>query len=373
MPGWTGGNVMGEKTGKIRFRPDRNRWELDIHLDGQRIKRLFPSKSLAMEKLSELRRMKGLVESDLDLPFKLPKKQSQVAFNTLVSKFLTIRESSHTKQTFARELSIVTNHLAPFFRDILVSDIRIEHIDRYKTERLSDKISPATVRKELNVLSAIMTMAVKYRYLEHNILRDADRIRIPDRDPIFLNPEQAHSFLSCCSQDFLPLAMTYLYCGLRRDEAFNLTWDDVNFEQNELTIRAATSKTKRARTIPIHPELKTELMKQKLRIGESKFVFPGQYGKKRITCQHAFQKAKAKAKLSKRLRLHDLRHTWASNCLMSGIDPMTVKEWGGWSSIKLLDIYGHPDRRRDGEKINRLNYFGPQNVPKNESGVISHA
>lgn len=364
---------MGEKTGKIRFRPDRNRWEIDIHLDGQRIKRLFPTKSLAMEKLLELRKMKGLVDSDLNLPFNIPKKQSQIAFNSLVSRFLTIRESSHTRQTFARELSIVTNHLAPFFKDILISDIRLEHIDRFKTNRLSAGIAPVTVRKELNILSAILSMAVKYRYVDHNVMRDADRIRVPDRDPFFLTPEQVQSFFESCSVDFLPLAMTYLYCGLRRDEAFNLVWEDVNFEQNELTVRAATAKSKKQRVIPIHPVLKSELIKQKLRNGESRYVFPGKYGKRRVTCQNAFRITRTKAKLNKRLRLHDLRHTWASNCLMSGIDPMTVKEWGGWSSIKLLDVYGHPDRRRDGEKINRLDYFSPQNVPKKAEGAISRA
>lgn len=364
---------MGERTGKIRFRQDRNKWEIDIHLDGIRIKRLLPTKSAATAKLAELRRVKGVVESNLNLPFNIPKKQHLISFNQMLGKYLTFHEKTRTKKTFARELSIVTCHLGPYFKDAELSQITLEHIDRYKSQRLEDGIAPATLRKELFVLSAILSMAVKYGYLEHNIMRDADRVRIPDRDPLFLTPDQVRKFLNSSSEEFRPLAMVYLYCGLRRDEAFDITWDDVDFKSGILTIRAATAKSKRTRTIPIHPELREELLMQKNRHPETQYVFPGMYGKRRVTCQKAFRIAISRAGLNSKLRLHDLRHTWASNCIASGIDPITVKEWGGWSSIKLLDIYGHPDRRKDREKIERLDYFGPQNVPKNNEDASKGA
>jgi len=42
---------------------------------------------------------------------------------------------------------------------------------------------------------------------------------------------------------------------------------------------------------------------------------------------------------------HDMRHTWASHLLHASVDPKLIQEWAGWHSIKMLDRYGHLDRK----------------------------
>jgi integrase len=53
-------------------------------------------------------------------------------------------------------------------------------------------------------------------------------------------------------------------------------------------------------------------------------------------------------------RAHDLRHTWASRLVMSGVDLVTLQQLGGWKSITMVQRYAHlsPGHRR--AAINRL-------------------
>ena len=104
----------------------------------------------------------------------------------------------------------------------------------------------------------------------------------------------------------------------------------------------------------MNTKLRDVLLEQKKKTGHFEWVFPGMYVPQRVTCQKAFREARRKAGIDSSFRMHDLRHTWASHLLHAGVDPKLIQEWGGWHSIKMLDRYGHPDRRNQMEKIDRI-------------------
>jgi hypothetical protein len=59
----------------------------------------------------------------------------------------------------------------------------------------------------------------------------------------------------------------------------------------------------------------------------------------------------------KRPTAHDFRHSWASWMSEKGVDPYTIMEIGGWSSMKVLERYLHRNRakrqgRRDDRRFN---------------------
>jgi len=51
----------------------------------------------------------------------------------------------------------------------------------------------------------------------------------------------------------------------------------------------------------------------------------------------AWRRAKKKARID--IRFHDLRHTWATRCIESGMPPAHVQYLGGWSSPKMMQRY----------------------------------
>ena len=81
---------------------------------------------------------------------------------------------------------------------------------------------------------------------------------------------------------------------------------------------------------------------------KSKYVFTDPHGKKLVNLYHAHRQAITKAGI-KYIRIHDLRHTFASLLIQEGFDIATVSKLLGHKSVKItMEIYYHvhPDHAR---------------------------
>lgn len=142
----------------------------------------------------------------------------------------------------------------------------------------------------------------------------------------------------------LPIYFRLLYStGMRRQEALNLTWNDINFKKGLITI--TNSKNHVSRVIPISQSMKENLMGFFNSIcGEREHLFIKDEGSKRGGyLEEWWPRALKDAKIERRIdcngpRIHDLRHTFAVHTLQkmseNGIDIYT--------SLPLLSKYlGH--------------------------------
>jgi integrase len=139
----------------------------------------------------------------------------------------------------------------------------------------------------------------------------------------------------------LPVLITLLLnTGARPKEAFSLTWDNINFEERRLTLKAAFTKTGQTRHIPINDKLLT-CLKAWEKESDNTYLFPGlDPTKPRVTVQKSWKRIKRDAKLEN-FRLYDCRHTFASKLVMRGIDLYTVSELLGHSTVEMTKIYAH--------------------------------
>ena len=156
--------------------------------------------------------------------------------------------------------------------------------------------------------------------------------------------------------------------GMRRGEALALRWSDVDLERREIKIHRAlvpvdggraftTPKTKAGRrTIIIDADCVAALRTHRARQAKEKLALGAGYqdgdlitaredggsvGPNRITEQ--FTRLAARAML-RHIRLHDLRHTYATLALEAGIHPRVVQEQLGHSHVSVtLGIYSHVD------------------------------
>ncbi len=144
--------------------------------------------------------------------------------------------------------------------------------------------------------------------------------------------------LSGCSDDFRPFIETALHTGMRRSELFNLRWDDVNLRNRLIHVR--DSKSGKPREIPIDDTLAATLRVLPSRFGKG-YVFPSPAtGGRLTTVQRQFRNAVKTAEIEN-VRLHDLRHTFASHLVMNGVDIETVAELLGHASIVMTQRYAH--------------------------------
>ena len=168
----------------------------------------------------------------------------------------------------------------------------------------------------------------------------------------FLEVEEIRALLNASPDYFRPILIMALNTGMRRGEIFNLKWDDIDFKRGLIMVR--DSKNNEAREIPMNRILHDTLKAHK-KNPNSELVFCHSDGRKLINLRDILRKSLRKAKIEKQIRFHDLRHTFASQLVMSGADLIVVKELLGHKTLNMTARYAHLSPRY---KVGMLDILG---------------
>jgi integrase len=134
---------------------------------------------------------------------------------------------------------------------------------------------------------------------------------------------------------FFPLL---LFTGLRKGELLALTWNRVDFDQRTLTIEKRKNKKPLVQAlVGDAPQILAHLPSR----GVSEFVFPGdREGQPLVNPDDAWQRIRERAGLPD-LRIHDLRHSFASFLINANVPISVVSKALGHSSIVMSQRYVH--------------------------------
>ncbi|MFH1007853.1 MAG: site-specific integrase [Candidatus Latescibacterota bacterium] len=174
--------------------------------------------------------------------------------------------------------------------------------------------------------------------------------------PRWLDKEETGRLLEECPSHIYALVATALNTGLRRAELFHLEWSDVDFTSESITVRNKAewhTKNYESRTIPMNSFLYGVLRKHPRRIN-STFVFSNPEGKPWDNVRQSLSNAAERAGIG-HLGLHALRHTFASQLVMAGVDLRTVQKWMGHKNIKTTMRYAHLAPSHERAAIEMLN------------------
>ncbi|MBK8270600.1 MAG: site-specific integrase [Planctomycetes bacterium] len=157
----------------------------------------------------------------------------------------------------------------------LLEDVTAEMINRFISTRLQeDKWSPKTANAVREILHRLFNFAIRHHGFRSrdrrypNPAAAVERIREPAPEIRFLTLQQVDQQLAILRDRPLmhALVATYIYAGLRREEAVWLTREDVDLEHRMIRVRAKTvdgknwqPKTRRNRAVPISETLMTIL------------------------------------------------------------------------------------------------------------------
>ena len=194
-------------------------------------------------------------------------------------------------------------------------DVENFRLKRLRTPTKFDKQrSIATVNRELEILRRIFNVAVREGWMFKNPFNMGDSL-ISKADEKqrqrILSFEEEERMLAACDgrrKHLRAIIIFQIDMGTRRNEAFTLTWADVDFKAREVTVQEINSKTTKARTIGMTErvaEVLRELHEQSDQIPNSSV-----FGVK-DSVKKAFVSARKEAGLDD-VRLHDLRHTFCS-------------------------------------------------------------
>ena len=87
---------------------------------------------------------------------------------------------ARTVEEYERSLR---RHVIPALGRMRLRDIGVEHVERLSDQLLGKQLSPDTVRRALNVLGYVLDLARRWRYVEWNVTRDAEKPKPRRRKP----------------------------------------------------------------------------------------------------------------------------------------------------------------------------------------------
>ena len=140
--------------------------------------------------------------------------------------------------------------------------------------------------------------------------------------------------------------LTIVYsAGLRSGELINLTLTDI--DSKRMLIRIKQGKGKKDRMTLLSTNALDLLRKYYKVYTPKKWLFEGLNGKpySAVSLRQVFKRSLIKAGVLRELRLHDLRHSFATHLLESGTDIRYIQALLGHSSSKTTEIYTHVSER----------------------------
>ena len=247
---------------------------------------------------------------------------------------------------------VIRVHLHPYFQDQDIRTISPEQIERFIGIKISAGLSKKSVNVFLAVLRKMLTKAVDWEYLEKSPMDRIKALKVDPKDPAFYSPKETMKFLQECQKeysDYYSFFLTAFLTGMRHGELRALQWRDLDFENSNIRVcrslwrkEMGTPKGRKARTIPMHSHLKEILQAISQKKPKSSFVFSQSDGSAiGINAGSKVMNSICKKAQIRRLRFHDIRHSFASQLAMNGQPLIVVQELLGHADIQTTMVYAH--------------------------------
>ncbi|MDD2864958.1 MAG: tyrosine-type recombinase/integrase [Methylococcales bacterium] len=230
-------------------------------------------------------------------------------------------------------------HLLPVFGNVRIDQINAQSLQRY-IDQLKLTHTPATCNRHLSLLSRLLKMAVQFGMIAKNPAVGIRKAQENNERHRFLSGDEIARFLDALAKDENPIAAAFLefllYTGVRRSEALNAKWENVDMFKKVWFI--PRSKNGKHRHVILNAKA-LELLKRLQHINP--YLFPGKLeGKPLNNPQKCFIRTLERAGI-KDFRIHDLRHTHASIAINNGASLYEVQHLLGHSQTKTTSRYAH--------------------------------
>jgi len=304
-------------------------WYIDYYVQGRRRReKVGPSKAQARVVLQK-RKVEIAEGKFLDV-----QRHQKLKFEEMGKLFLE-NYSKPNKRSWRRNEEIV-DHLVDFFKGRYLYEITPLDIEKYKRKR-REEVSPATVNRELSGLRNIYNRAIEWGMAEKNPVKGVKFFREDEGRLRFLEKEEIRGLYDACTAYLKPIVALAISTGMRKGEILSLKWPDFDFRRKIITI--LKTKGQKKREIPIGLGISKLLLRQKKNL-HSPYIFCREDGRPVGSFKRAFKTALKKAGI-RDFTFHDLRHTFASHLVMSGVDLKTVQEVMGHASFRTTLRYAH--------------------------------
>jgi integrase len=266
------------------------------------------------------------------------KKISNHTFQELAEKYLLWING---RQLSAGNKKYIVNKLVERYRDRQLRSFDTMTVEQLQTYSINRGLKNASNNKILNVLKHMFSKAVDWEMLTEDTLKRARKVKLLPEDSRlrFISIEECRELIDACEPHLRPIVITALNTGMRKSEVLKLEWDKhVDLKHNFITLDR--TKNGERREIPINETLRHTLTGLTRRVDIPYVFYSQETGKPYQSVKRSFGTALKRSKI-KDFHFHDLRHTFASQLIMAGVDITTVSRLLGHKSLKMTLRYSH--------------------------------
>lgn len=281
------------------------------------------------------------------------------------------------KRCVSADKTLLNNHLLPAFGTVPMSQITRYMVVEFLQSKVVAGYKPGYCNRFLILLGYCFNLAEKWGVpdVKQNPVKGVALLKNPRHSERFLQSSELNRLVIAISQSsnlllkyFVPFA---LLTGARKREILDARWGDINLD--ERIWRIPMTKSGKPLTVPLTSEAVDLLntLRQQLPnilreeyLNGNQLVFPNpKTGKPFRSIFNSWHTARKKAGLLD-LRIHDLRHSFASALVNHGIPIYDVQKLLGHQSVKTTERYSHlsSDRLRSSSSI--ASQFYTSLIPK---------
>ncbi len=245
------------------------------------------------------------------------------------------------RQRCFKKKAYMINQLVAEFGHYPLRRFDTRMIEQFQTERLTKGNKAATINRFVATVKHMFTKAVDWNMVEEGTLkrvRKAKLLEENNRRLRYLAKEECQALINSCKDHLRPVVITALNTGMRKEEILSLKWDNVDL-RNDFILLNITKNGER-REIPVNATLHDTLAGILRRVDVPYVFYDMEFGNRYGDIQRSFKTACRKSGI-RDFHFHDLRHTFASQLVMAGVDLTTIKELLGHKTLTMTLRYAH--------------------------------
>ena len=263
-----------------------------------------------------------------------------------VAQFVTDRFLPYANENLrgAENFTAYTRRINAHLGRLALDEVSISDVAGFRKALQTEGLSNSTVNRHLAALRRMFNLAIKWQmYAGPNPAASPGMLPETHRD-LYLDPIQVQALFRALDGEVDQSAAAAIallaLTGARSGEILAARWNDIDLQRGLLTV--PRSKAGRPHHVPLSTGAVQVLMAQRQRSHGHDVVFPGKVvGKSLSTLRHVWVRVKKAAGLPTDLRIHDLRHSFASALVNQGISLHEVGTILGHSQLSTTRRYAH--------------------------------
>ncbi len=376
-----------------------SKYWLYIHHKGKRKKKYCglgkQGKKTAQEAAKQISVLLKLPDADLSKLYK--QEEKAMTLKEYAEKLLIVIKKTREISTYVSHRDNVENHILPALgnkplNEISKQDAKSFILSKFDEKKITSKykkddgktLRASTVHNIFRTVRYIMNCAIEDDLIQKNPFEKIGRLISLKKTKDNINPLDKYDvplFLYKVKEEkpeWYAFFLTAVRAGLRLGELTCLKLDDLDFVNRFILVRRTerkdrtvkdTTKTGKTRRVDMSIELTETLKSHKfdmeLQYGSVDWVFVNSSGnridgsKARIVFKECLKSAGLRV-----IRLHDLRHSYASLLIQNGASLAYIKEQMGHSSIQTtVDVYGHLVPGANRHEVDKIDEILAENAP----------